>query len=427
MASILNFSNFSFSAEQIRAIKDLVYEDLIVAPELSLFATVYPGIVYDKEVGFIGEGGLVGVAGQGCDPQAQAWNIGTRKITWTPKDWEILIHECAKDLESTAAVYSMRTGVRMYDFTDTDYMALVVDVLSRAIKEFIIRLVWFNDTAAANAVVLQLGTAVLTTQPAVGQPIVGTVYAEVAEGTPSAVHAAIAGSPNTDVWLSDTAATGNVVASTDYYTYAATPKLPVASSAGITPGIDEDFFNIIDGFFKQMEVIVGSSPEQLVTIAENAGATYAAQALTPATVRDTYLPAIIDGADMEVRGGEGFILATQSFYDAYRRSLNGLTLESMYVNLTEGIKTLTFDGIPIVPMKIWDKIIKKYYNNGISLVNPHRAVYTTKAVLAVGVDSLDSFGEIDVWYDKDSRKVKIEAMGKADAKITNPSMFQIAI
>ena len=99
----------------------------------------------------------------------------------------------------------------------------------------------------------------------------------------------------------------------------------------------------------------------------------------------------------------------------------------MYTNLTKGINVLTFDGIPLVPMKIWDKIIKRYYNSGTALINPHRAVYTTKAVLAVGVDSLDSFGEIDVWYDKDSRKVKMEAMGKADAKLTNPLMFQLAI
>jgi hypothetical protein len=43
------------------------------------------------------------------------------------------------------------------------------------------------------------------------------------------------------------------------------------------------------------------------------------------------------------------------------------------------------------------------------------------------VDDESSFGNIDIWYDKDSRKVKMEGMGVADAKLINPALFEIAI
>ena len=62
-------ANFTFSAEQIRDINELVYEGIERLPELSAIHQFYPGIIYDKEVGFITGGGLVGKKGQGCDPR----------------------------------------------------------------------------------------------------------------------------------------------------------------------------------------------------------------------------------------------------------------------------------------------------------------------------------------------------------------------
>lgn len=360
MAAILDFSKFNFSAEEIRAVKELIFDEVIESPELEMFATVYPGIIYDKEIGFVGEGGLVGVAAQGCDPVAQDYNTGTRIVKWHPKGWEILIHQCAKDLEDTAAVYSMKTGISINDFSSSDYMAIVVEVLTKSVKEFVIRLVWFSDVDAEN-------------------------YVPAAGGLP-------------------------------------------ASGGNITPGVAVKYFNILNGFFKQMEVQITANAAQRVTIAENAAATYALQKLVPANVRDTYLPGLVYDADMILRGMDnGVIMCTQSVYDAYSKSLKGTSLAEMYVNLTEGIKVLTFDGIPLVPFKIWDKIIKAYFNTGTKLVNPHRAVYVTKDILAVGVDSTSSFGDMEIWYNRDERKVKMESQGKADAKLLNPALFQIAI
>ena len=424
MATILNFSNFTFSAEQIRSVKELLYDEIVKSPELEALHTVYEGIVYDKEIGFVGAGGLVGVANQGCDPTPQAYNIGTRKITWEPKGWEIYIAECFKDIEATAGVYSLKTGIAIEDFSSSDYVNLVLEVLANSVKEFIIRLLWFSDTAATNTIVEELPTAAATEQTT-GQAIVGTVYAGVTASTEGAVKCSLAN--KTIVYLAAAAAEGNAVAETLYYSKDTVNKITIYSGGTITPGVNASYFTILNGFFKQIETQYTANAAQRVTVSENAGVSYSAQALAKTNVQG-YLESMVYGADITLRSkADSFILCTQSFYDGYSKSLQGLSLDGLYSNLINGQKTVTFNGIPLIPLPIWDKIILSYYNNGVKLVNPHRAVYTHKDFLAVGLDSIASFSDANVRHDLDSRRVKIELMGKADAKLLNPKMFVVAI
>jgi hypothetical protein len=352
MSAIIDFTNFEFTAEQIRDVNDLIFDEILQAPEITLITTLYPGIVFDKEIGFIGEGGLVGKKRQGCDPQPQQWKVGTRVVTWEPKGWEILIKECWTDLEATAAVYALKTGVDIADFTDSDYYAIIVQVLSQSIKKFIIRLFWFNDT---------------------------------------------------DAELVDD---GGI----------------------ITDGTDLDYFNILDGLFKQLLAQIAVNPKQRVVISENAGASYTAQQLSPANVKD-YLQKLKFNAPITLRGRRtsAFIACTQSFYDAWEAYLEGKELETTYANLVNGQNVLTYSGIPLIPMPIWDEIIAQYEDTGKKLNNPHRALYVIKEVLAVGVDGTDSFEKMNTWYEKKERAVYTELMGKADAKLLNPAMFQLAI
>ena len=351
MAAILDFTKFAFTAEQIRAVNELVFEELLEAPELSLIHTVFPNIVTDKELGFVGEGGLVGVANQGCDPVAQSFSIATRMLKWEPTDWEVLIAECWKDLKATAAVYSLKTKTAIADFSSSDYINIVAERLGLAMKKFIIRLVWFNDTDADN----------------------------------------------------------------------------VTDGGLITDGLDPKYFNILDGLWKQILTQVAAVPAQKVAIAENAGATYVLQALDPDNVVG-YLENLVFKAPLLLRqNSSAFIACTQSIYDGYKKSLKGLSLSELYTNLVNGQKTLTYDGIPLIPMPIWDEQIKAFESTGVKWNNPHRAIYTIKDVLGVGVDDPASFGTMDIRYDKETRKVQIEAMGVADAKLINPNYFQVAI
>ena len=349
MAETYGLSQFTFDGELIQSVSEMVFDYVVTAPDINSVHTIYDNIVMDKEIGFIGAGGLAGKAAQGCDPTAQTFSGTSRLLKWEPEEYELLLHLCYTDLKGTIAEYSLKTGTQRPDFTSSDYMNITQIVLERAMNEFIFRTVWFGDTDA------------------------------------------------------DTVANGGI----------------------LTNGTDKTYFNLINGFFKQMETQVTANSDQLVTITENAGASYAAQALDPDNIQGYFESAYFNApAEIEMMDNR-VILCTRSVYNAYAKSLSGLALESMYVNLTEGVRTLAYQGIPLISLPEWDRVIKAYEDNGTTLNNPHRFVYTSKDIIGVGVDSTNSFRNLDVWYDKDTRKVKIEAMGSIDAKLMNPELFMI--
>lgn len=350
MAGILNLDNFVFNGDTLRAVSELVFDEVIKGADLNMIHTVYPNIVTQTQIGFIGKGGLVGVKNQGCNPTPQDWSIGTRDVTFDPVAWEILIAACWTDLESTAAVYSLHKGINIPDFTDTDYMTILQEVLLNSMNEFMYRFIWFNDVDAKN----------------------------------------------------------------------------ISASGEITNGIDVKYFNMLDGLFKQMDERIAVNPKQHVSIAENAAATYDEQIVSSENavkyLRQAYRQAPIQLRNMRNK----FYLVTQGIYDAYVESLqNACCLETTYQNLINGMTTVSFNGIPLIAMTIWDEIIASYYNDTTAgrYINPNRIVLTSPEILAVGVDDPAAFDSLKSWYNPDTREVKIEAMGKADTKLANDAMF----
>ena len=347
---IIDLSKFAFGTEEIRALNELTFDDVIKTPEISSLMTVFPGIVFNKEIGFLGEGGLIGKGGYGCKPSSDNFQISSRKITWAPKSWSTLIEQCFTDLQSTAAIYSMNTGVDTADFTNTDIMNIVGEALTNAMKKFIMRLAWFNDTAVKN----------------------------------------------------------------------------FSDSGTLTNDVSVDYFNILDGLFKQIDIQCTSNAKQKVAIAENAGASFEAQKMDDTKVQG-YLAKLYYQASPILRQMQGnVILCTQSFADSYQRSLSGLQLETMLANLTDGKSSLSYNGIPIVAMPIWDEMITNYFNNGTKLVNPNRALFTNQRVLGLAVDNLNSFENFSTWYEKKDREVYTDIAGKADVKLMNEKLFVYA-
>lgn len=341
---------FVFNGDVLRSVSELIFDEIVKGPDLNMIHTVYPNIVTQSQIGFIGKGGLVGVKNAGCNPTAQDWSVGTRDVQFDPVAWEILIAACWTDLEASAAVYSLRTGTDIADFTDTDYMTILMEVLLNAMNEFMYRFVWFQDTDAAT----------------------------------------------------------------------------LANGGEVSDGVDVKFFNMLDGLFKQIDAQIALKPVQHVSIAENAGMTYDAQIVSAANAA-AYLRAAYRAAPIQLRNMRNkSFLVTQGIYDAYVESLqSACCIESTYQNLVNGMTTVSFNGIPVIPMPIWDEIIASYFNDSTKsrYVNPNRILFTSPDVLAVGVDNPNAFDTVKSWYNPDTRQVKIEAMGKADVKLANPALF----
>ncbi len=420
---MISFSAFTFNAEQIRNINELVYEGIAKLPELSELHTMFDRIVYDKEIGFLTGGGLVGKAAQGCNPTPQDWSVGSRKVTWTPKSWEIFLDECASDLENTMVVYAMNMGTRVDDLTDTDYMAIVVEVLIDAIKEMFYRLIWFGDTDADNVDFNTYPKAAATEQTA-GSAIEGTVYMGVTKTTTGAVKCALA--DGTIVYLNGEAATGTAADGKTYYSKDTENTVTINEGGNLTTGVDEDYFNILDGLFKQLRAIIALDADVKETIAANAKTSKAEQFsyLTPERAY-TLLSDMWYKADIKLRQrkSECRFYVTQSIADKYEQYLVGKGIESTYSNLVDGVPALKFNGVPVIPMPMWDANIQSYLDLGDTYDAPHRALLTLKSVIAVGTPSAKAFDEVDVWYDKTSRKNYILCKDKLDAKILSDKML----
>lgn len=358
MTKIIDFSALTFTDEQVRDLNELMFDAIVESEAFAKFHTIVSGIVSGAEMGFVGEFGLVGKAGQGCDPVSDDFQIGVTKKLWDPKTWEIIRDECFTNLADTLAIYAKKFGTEEPDLTNTAYMALVEDRLKIAIQKMLWRISWFNDTSAAN--------------------------------------------------VSD-------------------------SPAGlITDGIDVDYFNILDGFWKQIFAIGTADSNRRVTIAANSSATTALQFsnFTPALAYST-LQGLIYNADPALRQESGRVIyATRSVVDKLEQYLTGQGIESTYQNLINGFDfnapALKILGSLVQPIDAWDEIIRTYFDNGTTLYRPHRMVHTTKENLMVGTPSTSVIEHIDAFYDKKSRINRVEARDKIDAKIRIDKLVQAA-
>lgn len=105
------------------------------------------------------------------------------------------------------------------------------------------------------------------------------------------------------------------------------------------------------------------------------------------------------------------LFATRSMCDNYRTALRQGGTEGAYVSLQNGTPQLSFQGIPIVEMGLWDSVIAADGGTGSTITPPaldtsvgndydaHLAVLTVKNNICIATD-YDSVSGADMWYDK---------------------------
>lgn len=196
----------------------------------------------------------------------------------------------------------------------------------------------------------------------------------------------------------------------------------------LTPGIDRDFFNVFDGFWVQLAAICAAAPDRLTAFVGNNQATTALQ-FSVATPVLTYanVNLVIDSAPCELAlQPDRVLLCTKSIMDRLRRQLQAMgTAFQDYKLMTDGLEIAQWDGIPIIANCLWDQWIRAYENNGTSLNDPHRIVYTTISNLNIGMACTSLFENINSFYDPRSRYNRIEAVDAFDAKIILDGLVQV--
>jgi hypothetical protein len=194
-------------------------------------------------------------------------------------------------------------------------------------------------------------------------------------------------------------------------------------AADMTTGVDLDLYNVIDGLFKQIFAEVGSGDDNYVEITQNAGISYAAQAL-PTDAAVGYLAKVMNQADSRLLADPtAQLLVTRSIADNYRNTLRNKTLGAGFMEVTEnGRPQLYFDGYKVVTMDMWDREIKANFDDGTVLDKPHRIVFTTPANIPVATTSTDDFDTLDSFYDRYKKVNVVDVAFSLDAKHLEPYM-----
>lgn len=207
-----------------------------------------------------------------------------------------------------------------------------------------------------------------------------------------------------------------------------------SSPAGIiTNGTDLDFFNAIDGFWKQIYAIVATdSTKKAASITKNSGVSFAAQAFdstdTTNKVVMSYLRDCLTNADERLSDREDKVfIVTKSVYDQYLKELASYTaVESSYQLNINGKKELMFDGVPVRKFSFMDRTIRAYQSNGTVYYQPHRIVLTTKSNLQIGVESEEALNSMEAFYYQKDKTNILDAEWKMDAKVIEDYMIEVA-
>ena len=217
---------------------------------------------------------------------------------------------------------------------------------------------------------------------------------------------------------------------TDFYWrsawFADTTAKTITDSGLIADGVDVNLLKMCDGLWKRLFAL-GSG--QRTTIAANAESTYANQksAIKVAGVALGILDDILSNADSRIAANGGILMMTNSLYQAFRRDYAQAYKDTIpFMEVAEGVKLPTYDGIPVKPIMEWDTLIAKYENSTTALNAPHRAVFASPENLFVGTAAKDTLAEFDTTFDTITRYNYTYAASNIGTLIKEDALVQVA-
>ena len=193
-------------------------------------------------------------------------------------------------------------------------------------------------------------------------------------------------------------------------------------------GVDPEYFDLVDGIFKQLftSVTAGTTPH--VTIAANSEATIAAQLTAINSEAKTALDGMIAAANPALRqASDQVIYMTQAMASGLEAQLlaNCCGSDLAWTAIFGGIRETTYRGIKIRVVPQWDEIIQSYEGNGTAYNLPFRAIYTTERNLALGVNGTDEFAGLRITFDPVTLYNYIYATDKMGALVLDNKMAVI--
>lgn len=109
---------------------------------------------------------------------------------------------------------------------------------------------------------------------------------------------------------------------------------------------------------------------------------------------------------------------TRSIYENYLAYLQTQTgAEAAFSTLVNGVRTLTFNGIPVMKRPDWDKRIN---SADFGYVMRHRALLSSHKTYVFGTDSTDDMAQVEAWYEKKDQMNYFRTQYCAGTQIVHP-------
>lgn len=202
----------------------------------------------------------------------------------------------------------------------------------------------------------------------------------------------------------------------------------IDNGGDLVNGTSKKYFNVIDGFWKQIETAVTAGDTVKIPIAENAEATYDLQDdLADSVAYDTFNK-MYNGADSRLLETPGLVFqVTRSLANNYQNYLESKGLANGRIEIAEdGTTKLSYRGIPIIIRDDWQRTIRAYFKNGTKYKNPHRAILTVPYNLPVITSDEGSMTEIKSFYWAKDRVHYFDVAYRLDAKLLEEYMIIVA-
>jgi len=353
MASTIDYSSLNLNSEEAREQSELVFDRVYTAPEIEQVHAIQTGVEMDKYIPILGQYGLVGKLDPGsCSTNAETGQIPVSEKQWTPKLISFRISHCQDDLPNLLKFWKKsRIAKNTWEEVNNEMMAFINDRVTDAVKQSILRISSFGDTAA-----------------------------EV-----------------------------------------------VGSGGNLTAGTTKTYFNMLNGFWKQVYTDqAGSADIYRYTITENGEASYTAQELTAGKAL-TIFRALYNNIDSRAFEGANLVFeVTKSVFDNWQDFMEDKSQVFQLDRTENGSTKWSYRGIPIVIRYDWDRMIKTYHDNGTTYHLPHRVVLTDLNNIPIGTSDTESMTSFESWYDKTDKKHYIDVAYKIDMKILQEYALAVA-
>jgi ATP-dependent Clp endopeptidase proteolytic subunit ClpP len=177
----------------------------------------------------------------------------------------------------------------------------------------------------------------------------------------------------------------------------------VSFAAGNSSDVD---YNQIDGLWDRLIDSSGASNYcvRRAGTALGTGALSAGNALT-------HLETTYAASNVLLKNAPGKkFFVTRSIWDNYYNSLigTGAVTEQAFENLQKGLTTLTYKGIPVIPVDLWDVFLAET-DNPLYGTTAHLILLTVKENHILGVEQGSDLNKIEGWYERKDRKFYYES------------------